>query len=172
MEGVRKLNPFYWSKRTVRVFLVAFFLIALPIYTYIGLQPASSIEASHYPKLKISSISLETPVATLELVDHQLIAPVSIAGSYQPNPTKTFIIGHSSTVFKNLSKLINDEKFIYNEKIYKIIKIETLTKEAVNMPKILAPTETETIILMTCAGEPLPNQDATHRLIITAERIE
>ncbi len=38
------------------------------------------------------------------------------------------------------------------------------------MSKILAETEVETIIIMTCAGNPLPNQDATHRLIVYATK--
>ena len=39
------------------------------------------------------------------------------------------------------------------------------------MEEILSPAETNTIIIMTCAGEPLPGQDATHRLIVTATAI-
>ncbi len=37
------------------------------------------------------------------------------------------------------------------------------------MTEILSGASVDTIILMTCAGDSLPNQDATHRLIITAE---
>ena len=37
------------------------------------------------------------------------------------------------------------------------------------MSQLLAPSDRPTLILMTCAGDPLPNQDATHRLIVTAE---
>lgn len=38
------------------------------------------------------------------------------------------------------------------------------------MNAILSSSEVETLVIMTCAGTPLPGQDATHRLVITAER--
>lgn len=168
MEGACKLSPFCWSRRAIRVFVVGFFIIMLPIYLYIGFQPAVSIEALSYPELSIPEISLTTPVEPLQLTDHQLIAPGNIAGSYSSNPNKILIIGHSSTVFHNLSQITVGDTFIYNDQEYRINSRETLEKSAISMQEILAPAATSTIVIMTCAGEPLPNQDATHRLILTA----
>ena len=36
------------------------------------------------------------------------------------------------------------------------------------MDEVLAPTEQNTLVIMTCAGEDLGGGDATHRLIVTA----
>lgn len=166
-----KINPFNWSHRAVRTFVVAFFAIVMPVYAYIGMQPVSSIEAAHYPKLTIGSIDLDTPVAALEMVDHQLIAPAKIAGSYHPYDHKTLIIGHSSTVFTELSQVSLGDVISYADNTYQIDQIETVAKSEIDMSTILAPADTDTLILMTCAGEPLPDQDATHRLIVTAHRV-
>ena len=163
-----RINPLNWSKRTVRVFTAAFLLIMLPIYLYIGLQPSVPAEALDYPVLSIPSISLNTPVAPLELQDHQLIAPELIAGAYSSHANKTLIIGHSSTVFAELNQTAIGESFEYNSESYIISDYQVLAKSEVNMAEILAETKEETIIIMTCAGESLPNQDATHRLLVTA----
>ncbi len=163
------LNPLTWSKHTVNLLTVAFFALALPLYLIIGFQPAESQSSPDLPTLGISSINLETPVAALELQDHQLIAPATIAGSFSHSDNKTLLIGHSSTVFQNLHQVSKNDVLAYDKKLYLVTKIETLEKSAVKMSEILAPADRETVILMTCAGEPLENQDATHRLVITAE---
>lgn len=165
---LKSLNPLRWSKRTVHVFTVAVFTILLPIYLYIGFRPASSLVLEDYPTLEISSIGLSTPVAEIHLENRELIAPATIAGVYHANPHKLFIIGHSSTVFKNLHELSVGTEFIYDAKSYTISSAVTLEKSAISMSELLSETDEETIIIMTCAGEPLPGQDATHRLIITA----
>lgn len=206
MEGVWKLNPFYWvalrrlsrtssygmaakqdnfeltahnsfknhavrvSKRAIHVFVISFFMIGAPIYAYFGMQPVSSIEAASYPMLSIPEIGLDTAVAPVELVDQQLIAPATIAGVYQRGE-KSFIIGHSSTVFKDLDNVSVNSRFTYNEKEYIINDISTVEKNSIDMNEILSATEEPTIVIMTCAGEALPNQDATHRLIINATQL-
>jgi len=168
-HGLR-LNPLHWSSRTLRVFFVALFLVLTPIYFFSGIQPVSSIEAASYPELSLPSISLNTPVIPLEMTEHQLIAPATVAGSYSQAENKQFIIGHSSTVFQNLNQATLYDHLHYNETEYTITNIEVLAKSDVNMNAILAPADVDTLVLMTCAGTPLPEQDATHRLIITAER--
>lgn len=164
------LNPFNWSNYEIKMFLASFLSIMLPIYIFIGLQPAPIADAASYPQLEISSIDLKTPVATIELTDHQLIAPATIAGVYQNSTNKAFIIGHSSTVFKKLDQVKVDDTFTYNNHTYVIRELKTLLKADINMTEILRSEAEDTIIIMTCAGTPLPNQDATHRLIITATR--
>jgi len=168
-RGLR-LNPLRWSSRTLRVFFVMLFVILAPFYFFSGIQPVSSIEATSYPELSLPSINLSTPVAPLEMTDHQLIAPATIAGSYSQAANKQFIIGHSSTVFQKLDQSQLYQHLYYNEVEYTITNIETLLKADVDMDAILAASDTETLVIMTCAGTPLPEQDATHRLIVTAER--
>lgn len=168
MEGSWSLNPFCWSKRAIRVFTSGFFLIMLPVYLYLGFQPALPAEALNYPTLSIPEINLDTPVAPLELSDRQLIAPDNIAGIYSQNENKQLIIGHSSTVFKRLHKLQPGDEFTYNDTVYRVISAETFAKADIDMRGILAPADQDTIIIMTCAGTPLPDHDATHRLIVTA----
>lgn len=162
------LNPLNWSNQEIKLFLGAFFAIMLPIYIFIGLQPIPTANADSLPHLEIPSISLNTPVASLELTDHQLIAPETIAGVYKSAENKLFIIGHSSTVFKKLDRVKVGETFTYEGKTYQVQELKTLLKSDISMTEILQAEGQETIIIMTCAGSPLPNQDATHRLIVTA----
>lgn len=168
MEGVWRLNPFCWSKRAIRVFTSGFFLIMLPVYLYLGLQPVLPTEALSYPTLSIPEIKLDTPVAPLELNDRQLIPPDNYAGIYSQNDNKQLIIGHSSTVFRRLDQVQLGDEFIYDGTVYQITSIKTLAKADIDMREILAPADQNTIIIMTCAGTPLPDHDATHRLIVTA----
>lgn len=165
-----RLNPLRWSGRTLRVFFVALFVVLAPFYFFSGIQPVSSIEATSYPELRIPNIELSTPVAPLEMTEHQLIAPATIAGSYSQAENKQFIIGHSSTVFHELDQSALYQHIYYNDVEYTITRVETLKKADVDMDAILAPANVDTLVIMTCAGTPLPEQDATHRLIITAER--
>lgn len=165
-----QLNPLRWSSRTLRTFFVMLFMILAPFYFFSGIQPVSSIEAASYPELSIPDINLATPVAPLEMTERQLIAPATIAGSYSQAENKQFIIGHSSTVFQNLDQSALYQHIYYNDTEYTITAIETLRKADVDMDAILSATDVDTLVIMTCAGTPLPDQDATHRLVITAER--
>lgn len=146
-----------------------FFCIALPVYLYVGLQPRVPADAASYPRLSIASIDLDTPVERLELDGKQLHVPDMIAGSYSSERNKTLLIGHSSTVFEKLDHLEIGQEVNYNDRVYQITTVETLRKEEISMARVLSEANVDTIILMTCAGESLPNQDATHRLIITAQ---
>lgn len=161
-------NPFRWSNRTIRVATSAFFMIALPIYIFIGLQPIQPVDALNYPTLEISSINLKTPVSPVELIDRQLETPATIAGSYSQFDNKILLMGHSSAVFKNLHEVEPGQEIIYNNEHYIITLTETLAKSEISMNKILADTSQKTLIIMTCAGTPLPDQDATHRFLVTA----
>ena len=166
------LNPFCWPNRLVKVLAATFFMIMLPIYLFIGLQPAVPADAASYPVLEIPAINLKTPVASVELIDRQLEVPAVIAGVYQPFANKLFIIGHSSTVFHNLDQLQASAQFTYDGKLYAVTDRAIVEKTAISMNDLLSDAPEKTIIIMTCAGEPLPNQDATHRLIITAKLAE
>ena len=63
------------------------------------------------------------------------------------------------------------DQFTYESKTYQVTNLAILEKANIDMREILAPADQETIVIMTCAGTPLANQDATHRLIVTATAI-
>lgn len=173
MEGAKGhiFNPFSWSTRTIKVTFSAFFLIALPIYLYVGFQPTSHVEAVSYPLLEIPSINLSTSVEPLTVENHELIPPAIIAGSYQRFENKIFIIGHASTVFQDLQHVQEGDFITYNNDTYQIFLLETLAKSDIDMSSVIGNTPTPIMIIMTCAGTPLPGQDATHRLLVYASKI-
>lgn len=168
---LNKFNPFVWSERLIKIITTVFFAITVPVYLFIGLQPATAVDPAelNYASLNITGINLKTPVQPLSLSDnHELIAPATIAGSFSNHQNKTLIIGHSSTVFKQLNQAKIDNQIIYANSSYTITDITTVEKTKINMNHLLSAANQPTIILMTCAGEPLGGQDYSHRLIITA----
>ena len=128
-------------------------------------------DASSEERLFIPSIGLIARVKDIERSGNQLIAPDEIAGAYQPTIHKTVIIGHSSTVFKDLKNINSDETFTFDKKSFKIKDRKIIEKSVVDMAKVVEETEINTVILMTCYGEPIGPQDYSHRLIITAEEV-
>ena len=172
MRGLRRsYNPFTWDKREIRTILTVFYLIAVPIFVYLGFQPAEAVDQNIVGNLEINTINLNTPVAASELNNHELAVPDRIAGEYSINQHKTFLFGHSSTIFKNLKNINLGDEITYNNQKYTINHITTQKKSDINMANILAETEQETIVLMTCSGKPLGHDDYTHRLIVTATKI-
>lgn len=176
LEPLRRLKVLLssgnWSRTQIRRGTLAFFALFLPVYVFLGLQPAPSAEASHYPTLSISSIDLETPVEPLQLEGSTLTAPADIAGSFSLYTSPTLIIGHSATVFARLEQAALGAEITYDDATYVLVDRQILPKEQINMNQLLARRTTDTLILMTCAGQPLGGQDYTHRLILTAEKAE
>ncbi len=164
----QKCNPFSWSNRQIHIAVAILFSIIAPVYIFIGLQPVLPANAADFPRLSISSINLDIPVEPLTLDNHQLNVPDNIAGSYSQNQHKTLLVGHSSTAFRKLNRLQPGQIIKYKDKAFLITETTTLAKSDVNMSQILSDRPQDTLILMTCAGDSLPNQDATHRLIINA----
>ena len=128
-----------------------------------------SVDASSEERLFIPSIGLVANVRDIERTGNQLIAPDTIAGAYRPATHKSVIIGHSSTVFENLKNLADGSDFTFDNKKYRVKKREILEKNFVNMNEVISATEIDTVVIMTCYGTPLKDQDYSHRLIITAE---
>ena len=144
------------------------YVLAFSVYLIIGLQP---VEARNYDisgEVTIPSIKLNSAVTTLTLNNNRLDTPDTIVGSYSRNNNKIFLIGHASTVFKDLHRVKLGDTIYYENKIYQIIEMKTLVKSQIDMDEVLAPTEQNTLVIMTCAGEDLGGGDATHRLIVTA----
>ncbi len=147
------------------------YIVAFLAFIVIGFQPAG---AQHYEisgQINIPSIGLTSDVTTLELVDHRLGTPDTIVGSYSKYSSKIFLVGHSSTVFKNLKNVSLNEYIYYDDKTFKVTRIETLEKANINMNLLLMPSKETTLVIMTCAGQPLGAKDATHRLIVTATKV-
>lgn len=151
-----------------RKVLIALYFVAFASYLIIGLQPADAKQYEITAQLSIPSIGLSSDVTAIQLQNRMLETPDKIVGSFSNHKNKTFLFGHSSMIFRDLSRVKLGEEIIYNEKKYKTTAYEILPKEEISMKELLASTEKDTIVLMTCAGEDLPNSDATHRLIITA----
>lgn len=163
MEIGKRLNP--------RYIFVGLYFLAFLIYVVVGLQPAEATNYQISGELVIPKISLDSDVATLKMENHELKTPDTIVGSYSSAENKTLLIGHSSTVFTDLEQVEVDDEIVYDDYKYVVNKREVVEKDEVVMPELLEASEKETIIIMTCAGENLENGDATHRLIITAERV-
>ncbi len=161
------------KKPNFKVCITVFYIIFFAVYFIIGFQPAA--EAMDYKvsnELKIESINLNAPVTKLEIKSGKLETPVDIAGSYSITPNKTLLIGHASSIFKNLNLAKIGDKIEYEGDTYKIISTETMEKSAVNMERLLANTKKPTLKIMTCAGEYYNDGDASHRLIVTAIKEE
>lgn len=170
---LKKLNPFNWSARTVKIAFAVFCSVFVPIYVIVGLQPATAADPAefNYDTLNIASINLSTPVKTIELTsDRRLVAPDTIAGAYSSNANKTLIIGHSSTVFTALHNAQLGDQFTYANRSYVITDLTYQPVEQINMSQILASSERPTIVMMTCAGTPVDG-NYPERLIITAEAL-
>ncbi|MBR0242424.1 class F sortase [Candidatus Saccharibacteria bacterium] len=147
------------------------YLILMSIYLAIGFTPAP-VEAVNYDiatEILIPSISLASDVTALKLRDGNLDTPNTIVGSFSYAKNKTFLVGHSSTVFQNLHEVKVGDEIIYDYTTFIVKKMEVLERAEISMTELLREAEVETLVVMTCAGENLPGGDATHRLIITAE---
>ena len=170
MRGLRsKYHPFSWSKRTIKVVLTVFYMIAVPAFIMIGLQPAEATNADNLPQLTIPSIGLTSPVEKSTVKDGELSVPDQIVGVYSKHHSKILLFGHSSTVFQHLKDVKVGDSVTYAGKTYHITEITEQKKTDISMKEILSPADIQTVIIMTCSGESLGDGDYTNRLIITAK---
>ena len=151
-----------------RKVFIGMYILVFSVYLIIGLQPAEATQYEFSAELNIPSINLTSDVTTLHLENHSLQTPDTIVGSFVRHPGKTLLIGHASTVFQNLDQISLGDEIIYDGTTYQVTNRTTVEKSAVNMNELLTPTDHDTIIIMTCAGTDLQNNDATHRFIVTA----
>ncbi len=154
----------------VRKVVISVYLLLIGVYLAVGFTP-SKAEAFNYEissELQIPSIGLTSDVTTLKMRDGQLNTPDSIVGSFSREKNKVFLVGHAGTVFQNLKDLKVGDEIFYDITKYTAKNIEILPKNEINMDEILQTADSETLVIMTCAGESLGRGDATHRLIVTA----
>lgn len=155
----------------LRKFVTIFYVAAFSAYMILGLKPVEARQYEISGELTIPSIGLVSDVTALRLENRRLDTPDTIVGSYSEDISKVLLIGHSSTVFENLHNLKLEELIEYNDNVYQVVKTETLPKAKINMSNLLSPTDRQTLVIMTCAGNPVGEKDATHRLIVTAVKI-
>lgn len=163
MEIRKRLNP--------RHIFNALYVLSFLIYIVVGLQPVGATNYIIDTKLLIPSISLESDVTKLQLEKNGLNTPDEIVGSFSAEKNKTLLIGHSSTVFSRLNEVNVGDVVRYHEKDYSIIDKVILDKQDIFMTDLLESTKTNTLVIMTCAGEMLENGDATQRLLLYAEEL-
>lgn len=155
-----------------RAIFVSVYAVFLAAYIIIGLQPANATSAETIVNtLSIPSINLQTNVAKITLKDEQLQVPDNIVGEFHTSKKNHLLLGHSTTIFKNLENIDIGDTIFYGDNQYIVSTEEVKDKDQVNMKDLLKNTGAEKITLMTCAGKLLENQDATKRLIITAEKV-
>ena len=155
----------------VRKCIFGLYFAGLFIYLLIGFMPAEATDYLVSARINIPSIDLMSDVTTLERDGKTLHTPETIVGSFSEAENKTLLIGHSSTVFNNLDEVNVGDAVWYDGHGYQIVDKAILLKADINMNKILQAEDTDTIVIMTCAGEELDNYDATHRLILTAKAV-
>lgn len=153
----------------IRKCLTRLFFLLLAFYILIGLTPVKAAEIEPATEIKIPEIELSSGVALLNMENGKLSTPDELVGSFSRAENKTFLVGHSVGVFKNLDLLEVGDVITYDLVNYTIVDMKLLAKSEIVMDELLSPASVDTIVLMTCAGELTDNGDATHRLIITAE---
>lgn len=151
-----------------RMVIAGLYIFAFLAYLLVGFMPAEATDYEISTQLSIPSAGIYSDVTKLSLENHELKTPDTIVGSFSRADNKTLLIGHSSTVFKDLELAQIGDEITYNNTIYYIYNIYTVDKSEVDMKRILRKAENDTLILMTCAGEPIGETDATQRLIIEA----
>ena len=157
------------SRFDFRRLVILLYVFCFVAYLVFGLTPAEATHYDIFTNIEIPSIGLNSDVTGLNLEDHQLKTPDTIVGSYSRAKNKTLLIGHSGTVFSNLDEVWVGDTIEYNGANYIVKDIVVEKKEDISMRELLSEAETDTLVIMTCAGEYLENNDATHRLLITAE---
>lgn len=163
MEIGKRLNP--------KHIFNALYVVAFLVYVVVGLQPAEATNYTIDTKLLIPSISLESDVTKLQLEKNGLNTPDEIVGSFSAEKNKTLLIGHASTVFSHLNEVNVGDIVSYYDKKYSIIDKIVLDKQDIFMADLLESAKTDTLVIMTCAGEMLENGDATQRLLLFAEKL-
>lgn len=158
------------SSNLRRNVLIGYFL-SFFVFLLTGLSSAGAIEYEISTQIEIPAINLTSDVTEIELKENKLETPDLIVGSFASATNKTFLVGHSSTVFQRLKEINLGDEIKYNDKKYVVKNTTVLAKAEISMRELLKSSEVDTLVIMTCSGEDLGNGDATHRLIVTAEII-
>ena len=153
----------------LRIFWIVVYFVCFAAFLITGFTPAEASKYKISANLEIPSIGLMSDVTNLKIVGRTLETPDDIIGSYNPSENKILLVGHSSSVFGNLDRLWIEDKIIYNNETFSVTNYRIYKKDDLDMNTLLSREPKKTLVLMTCIGTSLPNNDATHRLVITAE---
>lgn len=162
MDLKRHLNP--------KSVFIGLYVFAFLIYIVVGLSPVDASNRDY--DIEIPSINLTSSVIKLSLVDYELKTPDYEVGSFSRNNDKELLIGHSTTVFSDLRDVKLRDYINYHGSTYEVKMIDMIPKSDVSMYDLLASTEKQSIVLMTCAGQMLDEGDSSHRLIIYAVKVD
>ena len=152
----------------LRIIFTFLYFASIFVYVAVGFLPADAAKYDIATNVVIPSIGLDADVATLHLEGDELLTPDFIVGRFTMAKHKTFLVGHASTVFRDLNQLEVGAEIWYDDSHYVVTDKVVREKSTINMMELLKETEKYTLVIMTCAGEDLGGGDATHRLIITA----
>ena len=172
--AAERVDAYAAKRKRILFALLAFYAVFIPTFIWIGFGEVKSeqtyaVEAQEATEhLTIAKINLDAPVKKVKLDGTKLEVPEQIAGSYTPSENKTLLIGHSSTVFKNLDQLRVGDEIVFNNEQFTITNTEVLAKAEIEMSEVLKNEEVRTLVIMTCAGENIGGNDFSHRLIVTA----
>lgn len=166
-EKFREFRLYTSPKTWIRfIITIAYFLWAIA-FIVVGLQPSTS-DATSGDRLTIPSIHLDTTTEPVLLSDHRFAVPDNSVGAYYAAENKVFLMGHKATIFSDLKDAAPGDTVSFANDTYTIETITIEPKSAIDMTKILAPSDRPTLVLMTCHGTPLSQTDYSHRLILTA----
>jgi len=158
-----------------RIIFTAIYIAVAGYCFALGLKPAGATRHENISAyIGIPSIGLMSSVESLSLQDNRLITPDVVAGSFaRENSSRTFLVGHSTTVFSELKNLVIGDVIVYNGIPYRVDSTEVVEKSTINMNKLVRGDldADKTLAIMTCAGELYENGDASHRLIVIATEI-
>lgn len=149
--------------------LTCVFFVMLVAWFINGLSPAEASHRDVIAQFEAPSLNLKSDVVRIFLEDRSLNAPSDAVGAFYGASNKVLLIGHRGTVFYNLDTIKVGDMLIFDGTKYTVSSLATIPKESVDMNEVLAAAETETLVVMTCAGRDLGDGDATHRLIVKAE---
>lgn len=150
------------------MFFSLFFIGFFAFYLFFGIHAVNASGEEIGGSLLIPAAQVNTDVVSLKLGADGLDTPDYLAGSFSIHDNKTLLIGHSTTVFRELDSLKPLDKIYYNSQEYYVSDVSVMKKDDIQMNAVLAEANEPTLVLMTCAGEIYEDGDASHRLIITA----
>lgn len=176
----RNLDPRSWTRGSLIASFLAFYCLIIPVYFFLGFQPSTSVSAVSSPEsssiLEIPSLSLSEEIIDVRLEGDSLDTPPFSVGRYirttekdKKSISRTFLFGHSTTVFSSLKNIKSGAAIILDGKYYLVENIADLPVEEIDMRSLLAPREVDSIVLMTCSGEE-KNGKYPKRLLIEATR--
>ena len=97
-----------------RKIVVTAYFVALGIYLLVGLMPVQAASPEAVTVIEIPAAGIVSDVTLMNYSGRKLSTPDNMVGAYSRNFNKTFLVGHSTGVFSNLSKVNVGDIIIYD----------------------------------------------------------